>query len=227
MKFLHEGYKLPFYSEEEIEDREYLIKMFYRSISNHFKEKNKAFQFVRVEGPTLCYWEYEQGGETFNIEGEVFNLRPETTASSLTYAQHLLQSKECKAPLCVWQSGKSYRNEKNDGASISKLRFNEFYQLEFQIIYSPETKLDVFDEAVTSMLRSLQNLLIDDYVTCHSDRLPHYSYITIDFETHYKEKLKEICSISQRKDMEPEYKIVEIAIGLDRMLAILNERRGK
>jgi len=42
----------------------------------------------------------------------------------------------------MWQVGKSFRRELTDGATAAKLRFLEFTQLEFQCIYSSNTKAD-------------------------------------------------------------------------------------
>jgi glycyl-tRNA synthetase (class II) len=43
-------------------------------------------------------------------------------------------------PIVVWQHGKSFRNEQDKTAS--NMRLKEFYQLEFQIIFSNTTQND-------------------------------------------------------------------------------------
>jgi hypothetical protein len=63
-------------------------------------------------------------------------LRAETTDGSYTVAEHILRNSKTKPPLGVWQLGQSFRRELSDGANAANLRFNSFYQLEFQLIYS-------------------------------------------------------------------------------------------
>ena len=68
-------------------------------------------------------------------------LRPETTPGSYAYAQHLLNTHSgYKPPLCVWQAGKSFRREQDQ--VTKNMRLKEFWQQEFQCIYSSDTLND-------------------------------------------------------------------------------------
>lgn len=148
-------------------------------------------------------------------------MRAETTASSYLYAQYLLNN-GTKAPLCVWQAGKSYRQESNDGASPSKLRYNEFYQLEFQCIYRDTTKADYYNpaiDAINECIRRETGAPVSRIIP--SDRLPSYAQVTNDVEIPHNGEWKEMASCSIRHDfILPGYQVVEIAIGLDRLLDV-------
>lgn len=132
---------------------------------------------------------------------------------SFLYAQELLNShneRKMRLPLCVWQHGKSFRNEQDE--KISNMRLKEFYQLEFQIIYSKTTSNDYYSKIVPYINYLINNMVDKSYIEA-SDRLPDYSEVTTDIiiETNKME----VCSISKRKDFEGA-NVVEIAIGTDR-----------
>lgn len=122
--------------------------------------------------------------------------------------------------MVVRQHGKSFRNEQD---KVSKnMRLKEFYQLEFQIIYSSATANDYHTLIVEIVRDTLSRYFAVQ--TVPSDRLPDYSEKTTDIEI--IDNKMEICSISQRKDFftitpqgQKEYhKVVEVAIGTDRLL---------
>ena len=134
---------LPFWTERQILLREHAIARLSLAVRSALVGVNGAWQFERVEGPTLTPLEhvssaYDQD-DLFMLRAEMagqpLTMRAETTASSYAYARTLLQSGARRMPLCVWQAGKSYRRELNDGARAATLRFNEFWQCEFQCIY--------------------------------------------------------------------------------------------
>ena len=140
-------------------------------------------------------------------------LRPETTMGSYIYAKHLLNQhneRKVKPPLVVYQHGKSFRREQDQ---VQKnMRLKEFYQLEFQIIYSTTTKNDysltlipAVKEAIASMIGPCR---IED-----SDRLPDYAEWTKDIIC--EKTNMEVCSISKRKDFDGMI-VLEVAIGTDR-----------
>jgi glycyl-tRNA synthetase len=216
---------LRFWNESEINQRNYFIDRISYFVKEKLHSINNSWQFFRFEGTILTprnYISKEYGNDDIFItqiskkEQELI-LRAETTASSYEYAR--MSNK--KLPLCVWQSGKSFRVEKSDGASWGKLRANEFYQLEFQCIYSKTTKADYRSLLINELSMLLKELTLSDTVNIvESDRLPSYSNSTLDIEVPYKNKLKEIASISIRNDYSNETYVLEIAIGLDRMLEI-------
>lgn len=227
---------LRFWNEQEIMFRDHTIERLHQSISNALKLINQNWAFHRIEGPILTPRNYISGSYdetdifTLNAKlGEVeAALRAETTASSYLYAKHILETTKCKLPLCVWQVGKSFRREMQDGARWGTLRLNEFYQAEWQCIYSEGTMANyreiiepVVGETICKITRS------SDYRIINSDRLPSYSLETRDVEVKFKGKWREMCSISTRtdfpqsNDINQKKKIVlEIAVGLDRLIAV-------
>ena len=159
----------------------------------------------------------------FTLKKEGLALRPETTISSYLYAKKLVLEGKAKTPLCVWQHDKSFRVESNDAARASDLRFNEFYQLEFQCIFKDNTKADYSSVAIPSIKNVIAQITGKDARIVDSDRLPSYSTKTIDVEVFWDNKWKEMCSISLRKDFLIEnYIVLEVAIGTDRLISIAN-----
>lgn len=235
---------LRFWEEEEILLRNQAIDRLYLSVKKFLTQINPAWRFFRVEGPVITPCEFinkeysyrefyplladEKHGEVEQFPG----LRPETTMSSFVYAEHLLISGIAKAPLCVWQAGKSFRQESNDGARASKLRFNEFYQIEFQCIFdATTTKADYMNSflnqspfVIQKEIESLTNSYKCNVV--ESDRLPSYSEKTVDVEVLHLGEQREMASISLRKDFpNPKYKVFEIAVGLDRIISMAMQNK--
>lgn len=169
-------------------------------------------------------------GESYDIAGDPIVLRPETTMSSYTMAQELLNphnKPKIRLPLAVWQAGKSFRVEKADGANPAKLRFNEFWQLEYQCLYSVDTKADYRGPAEEAVRKSICMLTGQETRMVSSDRLPSYSKCTRDVEIDYKGRWTEMCSISDRTDYgsvsgAEGVACLEIAVGLDRLVEAWN-----
>lgn len=212
--FKHGG--LRFWSEREIILREQVTQSVSSIVKDTLIDVNPAWRIARCEGPILhprseVSSEYDDS-DIFVTNHKDFVLRPETTASSYAYARHLNK----KLPLCVWQAGISSRRETNDGASAAKLRFNSFWQLEFQCIYSDTTKADYRKALITALVPYLSRLLGDEVKIVDSDRLPSYSESTIDLEF----KGKEIASCSIRTDYSENTRVCEIALGLDRVVSL-------
>lgn len=229
-KALYNTGGLRFWNQEQIMLRKQSSEQIVATVRNALMNINPAWRFEQCEGPVITPSNYISSAYTEDdiwvlkskIGEQDAALRAETTASSYLYAEHLLNN-GYRMPLCVWQEGRSYRREILDGASASRLRFNEFWQLELQCIYSPTTKAD-YRTAVTDALLPLAKRL------CHtqsrlvdSDRLPSYSEITQDVEVEWERngvmEWKEIASISTRTDY-PNAKVLEIAFGLDRIVTI-------
>ena len=144
-------------------------------------------------------------------------MRAETTASSYAYARHLIQSGERRMPLCVWQAGKSYRREQNDGARAATLRFHEFWQCEFQCIFAANTKADYAAVVVPAVRVEIGKLTGQPTRVVPSDRLPAYSTSTLDVEAMWSGDYKEMASISLRTDYQGA-SVLEVAVGLDRLV---------
>jgi glycyl-tRNA synthetase len=223
---------LRFWTEREILHRQQAIDTLQQAISYELTLLNPAWQFHRVEGPLITPREHVNsaydGSDIWELSADVAGnpacMRPETTASSYLYAQHMLQSGLAKAPLCIWQTGKSFRRETNDGASPSKLRFNEFYQAEWQCIYKEDTKADIKGRILPVVGFAIEKISGSaEYRVIPSDRLPSYSKETLDIEVPHRGKWKEMASVSKRTDFPIEGKLVlEIAVGLDRLISVEN-----
>ena len=152
------------------------------------------------------------------VENKALCLRAETTPSSYAYARSL----KPKLPLCIWQSGKSFRRETSDGATAAKLRFNEFYQLEFQCIYSNTTMADYRYKLIIDIASEIERFTNCKTRIIPSDRLPSYSESTEDIEVLFNGNWREIASCSIRNDYSEDTKVAEIAIGLDRVVVVSN-----
>lgn len=221
---------LRFWTEEEILARDQATALLALTMRQTLTRINSAWSFHRVDGPLLtprpfispAYTDDDVFALVAPLGDQSAALRAETTASSYLYAEHLMASGQTKMPTCIWQAGKSFRRETSDGARPSTLRYNEFYQLEFQCIYNVSTKADyrgVVEPAIQTAIRQIT--LAQTSRMVESDRLPSYSVSTRDVEILWKGEFKEVASISTRTDFNRENTVVlEVAIGLDRLVAI-------
>lgn len=219
---------LVFWSEEEINTRNYFVNYIKQELNNHLKKINPAFEMFQCEATTLTPRELinpNYTDEDLWVTADDLVMRPETTMGSYEYAKYLLNphnDRKVKTPLVVWQHGKSYRQEQD---KVTKnMRLKEFYQLEFQIIYqTPSDNDHYYDRTVPFVKDLLQRLLWKETYTIPSDRLPDYSNITTDVQMSWNDM--EICSISQRKDFifwDKTYLVTEVAIWTDRLLYNFN-----
>ncbi|MCK9532515.1 MAG: hypothetical protein M0R77_18540 [Gammaproteobacteria bacterium] len=230
---------LPFWSQEDIKLRNYLKDHFASKVFGILEQENPAWKMLEIEAPLLTpvslinpNYTNEDVWMQERMDNEINHLvlRPETTPGSYAYAKHLLESHSIyKPPFIVWQAGKSFRREQDQ---VSKnMRLKEFYQQEFQCIYTADTMNDYH----TAVLDPIKDMLAD---ACNlsarviaSDRLPSYSEITMDVEVFNGDKYMEVCSISRRTDfptkarfqtkkglVEKDLMVLEIAIGLDRVI---------
>lgn len=216
---------LPCWNQQQIMEREIIIKRLFHAVSVGLLAVNQSWHFERVECPVIIPQSainpaYD-GSDVFllqnDVKGHAVALRPETTAGSYHEARKRLQRGH-KLPLCIWQAGKSFRVEANDGARAGTLRFNEFYQLEFQCIYSKTTKANYRGMILDNIKTRVGELCYSPARIIPSDRLPDYSLETLDIEVMFKGKWKEMASISLRKDFSDDCTVFELAFGLDRMI---------
>ena len=226
---------LRFWSEEEIEVREMIIGRLKRVIQDTLTEMNPAWRFYRCDTPTLVPIKHipeEYDAEDIFITNGEFERQPlamraETTHGSYTYLRHLFPQKlNKKLPACVWQSGISYRQEASDGATGSKMRFNAFYQLEFQCVYSVGTMADYRKAVMEAATKEIGRLTGRDTKIIESDRLPKYSESTMDIECYAGEGFttwgyREVASCSIRNDFSDDTKVAEFAFGLDRLVEMV------
>lgn len=217
MKNLYNKNGLLFWTQEEIKIRRLFEDYFSSEILSSLKKQNSAFSMIQVEAPLFTPIELINKGYTETdiwILGDVA-LRPETTMGSFEYAKHILSGhneiKE-KLPIVIFQHGKSFRREQDQPTKFMRLK--EFYQLEFQIIFSQNTANDYSVKLYTDTLKAISNMIGECRIE-ESDRLPDYSEQTTDIVCVKSEM--EVCSMSKRKDLEG-YKVIEIAIGTDRCI---------
>jgi len=244
---------LVFWNEEEIRLRETFRDFFARRLQAELLALNPQWSFHFIEAPLLTprdllnvnYTEediwVQSEPESSVITQEQFDaliearklrrelaLRPETTPGSYTYAQYLLNNHTgVKPPFVVWQAGKSFRREIVQ--PTKHMRLKEFYQQEFQCVYSADTAND-YHEAILEPVRAMIGSMVAlPTRLVESDRLPAYSLRTMDVEVWNGDKWMEVCSISKRTDfpeklrfqgkkdvVEKDALVLEVAIGLDR-----------
>lgn len=222
---------LRFWSGAELSYRDMATAMIADEVRRALIAINPAWRFERCEGPMLmprsaCAPGYD-GDDLWLLQAQIMGgeatMRPETTPATYAYAR----ASQTKFPACFWQVGKSYRRETNDGASAAKLRFFEFTQLEFQCIYSEGTKADYrapLELLMGAMLAWLCKAGSEDVRIVPSDRLPGYSRVTNDVEIlRRNSRWTEVCSISTRTDYGNGFEVLEIAVGLDRVVEIAFE----
>ena len=218
---------LRFWKENEINLRNIFTERVAMVVRETLLEINSAWSFARVEGPCLSprssisdsYSDDDIFVTNHEAGGGALALRAETTPTSYAYARFLRR----KPPLCVWQAGKSFRRETNDGASAAKLRFNEFYQLEFQCIYRADTKADYRAALIKAVSLEIGRITGAETRVVESDRLPSYSQSTLDIEAMHKGAWREMASCSIRTDYGEDMLVCEIAIGLDRVATLAAE----
>jgi glycyl-tRNA synthetase len=222
---------LIFWTEREIATRKLVESHLVQALKDSLKKMNRAWEFFQVEAPILTPSEFvnknyskddmyaveQKFGDTLqeaNNPAVQLIARPETTMGSYEFARYLLNphnEQKVRMPLVVWQHGKSFRREQDQPTKFMRLK--EFYQLEFQCIYSPTTGMDYAAHVIPDMAAAMQQLVGECKIVA-SDRLPDYSECTMDIEHNSG---MELCSISLRKDFEGA-KVLEIAVGTDRVV---------
>lgn len=236
---------LVFWNEEQIALRAHLQAFFAARIKSDLLALNDRWRFFQIEGPLLNprdtlnanyteddIWSQdmrETAVERLSGGFRPLALRPETTPSSYAFAQYQLNGQlSVFPPLCVWQAGKSFRREIVQ--PTKHMRLKEFYQQEFQCIYTADTAMDYQQEMLTKVERMIASQIHLPTRIVQSDRLPSYSLRTMDVEVWNGDKWMEICSISKRTDfpqklafrnkkderIKKDALVLEIAIGLDR-----------
>ena len=217
MENYYEKNGLIFWSEEEIHLRKQFEEFFTTQLAISLKSQNSAFQFIQVEAPLLTPRQFINPNYT---EQDIWAfddvaLRPETTMGSYECAKKLLSGYnniKYRPPIVVWQHGKSFRREQDQPTKFMRLK--EFYQLEYQIIFSANTANDYSIKLYKDVLKMISDMIGPCQIDI-SDRLPDYSEETWDVVC--VKNSMEICSMSKRKDFEG-FKVIEIAIGTDRCI---------
>lgn len=215
---------LPCWSEAEIDFREYLTKYLSSSVRDILLSTNPAWQMIRIEAPQLtpcAHINSTYSEKDYFSVGDGLALRPETTGGSYVFIKEILKShppKFMRPPVCIWQMGKSFRKEQDQPSKYC--RYKEFYQLEFQCIYTTSSKCDYYGKVVSAL-----SGVFEQVRTTFSDRTPEYSEITTDLEMEYMGRWMEVASISKRTDFDADHEVLEIAFGLDRLIKVLGEAK--
>lgn len=224
---------LPFFTERDIKLRRFAEDYFALMVRNALLAENPAWKFFQIEAPILTptdainsnYTNEDVWFQETVRDGHPLVLRPETTPGSYAYARHLLQHQTTLPPFVVWQVGKSFRREIDQ--PTKHCRFKEFYQQEFQCLYSANTDNDYQQKIAPRVASMISEVTKLPTRTVDSDRLPAYSKRTIDVEVNNGDKWMEVCSISVRTDFDTTiirnsktmtFFVLEIAIGLDRVV---------
>ena len=214
MKPIFEHNGLVAWDSEEAETRRMVLSYFVRNIKDALLSINYGWRFAECETPVLMPVETISAAyspDDYYTVMDGLALRPETTYGSYEVARKILAEK-AKMPLCVYQVGKSFRREQDK--SLANMRLKEFYQLEFQCIYSATTAND-YQSAMLPKLQAIFERLLGNCSIVESDRLPAYSLKTMDIESGGME----LASVSLRTDFSDNARVLEIAIGLDRVVS--------
>lgn len=239
MEFLYDYNALPFYTQEDIEQRERLTRAIATHVQRLLEATNPAWRFHRIEAPCLLpralvnsnYTEEDMWVQAADTPDRQLVLKPETTPSTYAWLYHHLRQQDIKPPVCAWQVSKSFRRE-NDQPT-KHCRFKEFYQQEFQCLFTADTKNDYFEQIIRPLAQAFALEACCSTRLVVSDRLPDYSTRTWDIEMWTGEKWMEVASISLRhdfiekarfKDKEIECRVLEIAAGPDRLAYCWSKR---
>lgn len=235
---LYEFGGLRFWRESEVIARERITAQIAETIQRELRSVNQAWAFERVDTPLIIPRSrlnaaYTRDDAFFLADpmgDEEMVLRAETTDGSYLMAEHILRTTRTKPPLGVWQLGQSFRRELSDGATAATLRFNSFYQLEFQLIYAADTHFDYATMIREKLVDLVARISGRETRLVDSDRLPSYSTETVDIEVLWdragKQEWKEVASTSRRIDFpqgdfsKKELLVFEVAFGADRMVAV-------
>lgn len=213
MKPIFEHNGLVAWDSEEVRTRRMVSAYFIRNICAELLSLNHGWRFAECETPVLMPQmaiSAAYNADDYYTVMDSLALRPETTYGSYEVARAMLAQK-AKLPLCVYQVGQSFRREQDK--SLSNMRLKSFYQLEFQCIYSVNTAND-YQAAMMPKLQAIFKRLLGNCRVIDSDRLPAYSLKTIDIE----HADMELASVSVRTDFSEQTRVLEIAIGLDRVV---------
>ena len=239
MEFIYNFNALPFFNKRDLMLKDYLVKRMELEIFELLQSQNRMWQMVQIEAPCLIPKElinqnytHEDVWEQQSINHLPLVLKPETTPSSYVYMEHLLKSQQTLPPLCVWQVSKSFRREQDQ--PTKHCRFKEFYQQEFQCLYTKDTKNNYQDSLIIPLANVFFDVIALPTRVILSERLPSYSLKTIDIEVFNEDKWMEVCSVSLRNDFtykpmikstERECLVLEIAFGLERLIYNINQRQ--
>ena len=232
MEFLYDYNALPFYDEEDLVQRDRFTHAIARHVARLLLAENPAWTFHRIEAPCLLpralvnpnYTDEDLWAQDSADHNRALVLKPETTPSTYAWLRDRLSHSTIRPPVCAWQLSKSFRREADQ--PTKHCRFKEFYQQEFQCLYTADTKNDYFARIIRPLAQAFALEVCCPTRLVVSDRLPDYSEKTWDIEVWNSEKWMEVASISVRhdfpvmfriKDRQVPCKVLEIATSPDRL----------
>ena len=247
---LYRTNSLVHWDEREIDARERMERFFAAETRRFLKAGNPAWEIERVEAPPMVprsmvnanYGDDDLWAFSSRDEGdEELVARPETTAGTYAWMVHRLQSQSgVRLPWAVWQSGHSFRRERDQ--VLGHMRLKCFRQMEFQCAFSADTMNDYQEACLEPVRRMVAAMTGLETRIVESDRLPSYSRRTVDIEAMTGEGYwMELCSISLRTDfpvrfsyvnkkkekVETDVLVLEIALGLDRCVHAWTRGAGR
>jgi hypothetical protein len=200
------------WSEREILRRDNLASEIVAAVRETMRSINLSIQLVRVEAPCLMPRSWADEKIQPHYVADEYALRAESTRG--TYEIYGTMDPKPRLPVCLYQINKSFRKESSDAMRLSSYRLREFYQLEFQLFYSPDTKADYHSMFVERLDRRYGTPL-----ELPESEWPPYSTKTTDLEIEDASGRRvEVASISTRKDFE--VPVFEASFGLDRYLML-------
>lgn len=209
------------YDEADIKARQIIVEIFTHRLKSRLQKLNPAINFMQIETPISIPEKAVQGHKKIGFDlvevkyKHPMYLRPETPWGTYQYFldKWPMENKRKKiCPIVLWQCGKSFRNEQE--RPFGELRFKEFYQLEYQLIYTLDTKADYFGAACDSAYQAVMEITGRAAAENVTD-LAHYSERTWDIYNGDHE----VAAVSLRNDLEG-YAVVEVSVGLDRLTAL-------
>lgn len=223
----HDLAQLRAWSQAELEHRDRAQSAIVDQVQHALRSANRAWAFTRVEAPLLmpralmsaAYTDEDIWTTPVTLAEQPFVLRAETTPT--TYAAiHALYPRlsALKPPHAFWQVGKSFRRE--PASNANRLRFFEFTQLEFQCLYAPSTMADYRALTLPAIADTLAWCARSPHRIVPSERTPSYATSTLDVEVRHRGEWREVASVSIRTDFSESLLNLEIAVGLDRLVAI-------
>lgn len=239
MEFIYDYNALPFYTAEDLADRARLTTAMAGHVHRLLLATNPAWTMHQIEAPTLIpralvnpnYTDDDLWAQASDSPERQLVLKPETTPSTYAWLAHQLEQLRLRPPMIAWQLSKSYRREADQ--PTKHCRFKEFYQQEFQCLYTADTKNDYFAQIIRPLAQAVGLEVSCPVRLVESDRLPSYSEKTWDIEVWNSEKWMEVASISVRndftaqarfKDKRVDCKVLEIAFGADRLVYCWQKR---
>lgn len=195
------------YDEQAILRREQLVAQLALDVRDTFYRINPAIHMFRVETPCLIPPDATTHLARYKVD-ERYVLRAESTAGTYMVMRKLM----LRPPVILWQVNKSFRDEPSEAMRPSHFRYREFYQCEFQLFYTPDTRADYHTMFVERFPENWGRP-----VPLPPDELPPYSTRTTDLMY----SSVEIASLSNRNDFD--MPVFEMSFGLDRLTVLSSE----